>query len=47
LKDWSIMEKSIGVKMDFIGTDNSVGVFLRDVVASQLCDDVDIFVFES
>ena len=47
LKDWSIMENSIGVEMDFIGTDNSVGVFLRDVVASQLGDEVDIFVFES
>ena len=47
LKDWSIMENSIGVEMDFIGTDNSVGVFLRDVVASRLGDEVDIFVFES
>ena len=47
LKDWSIMKKSIGVDIDFMGTDNSVGVFLRDVVASQLGDEVDIFIFES
>ena len=47
LKDWSIMSKSIGVDMEFTGTDNSVGVFLRDVVASQLGDKVDIFIFES
>jgi len=47
LKDWSHMTKSIGVKMDFSGTNNSVGVFLRDVVASQLGDKVDIFIFES
>lgn len=47
LKDWSIMEKAIGVKMEFTGTNNSVGVFLRDVVASQLGDKVDIFIFES
>ncbi|MFC7398024.1 twin-arginine translocation signal domain-containing protein [Chelatococcus sp. GCM10030263] len=47
LKDWSNMTKSIGVQMDFSGTNNSVGVFLRDVVASQLGDKVDIFIFES
>ncbi|MGN6304522.1 MAG: twin-arginine translocation signal domain-containing protein [Mesorhizobium sp.] len=47
LKDWSIMQKSIGITMEFTGTNNSVGVFLRDVVASQLGDDADIFVFES
>lgn len=47
LKDWSIMSKSIGVDMEFTGTNNSVGVFLRDVVASQLGDKVDIFIFES
>jgi putative spermidine/putrescine transport system substrate-binding protein len=47
LKDWSIMEKSIGVKMEFTGTDNSVGVFMRDVAGSQLGDKVDIFIFES
>ena len=47
LKDWGIMEKSLGVDMEFIGTDNSVGIFLRDVVASRLGDEVDIFIFES
>ncbi len=47
LKDWGIMKNSIGIDMDFVGTDNSVGVFLRDVVASRLGDEVDLFVFES
>lgn len=47
LKDWSIMTKSIGVEMAFDGSNNDVGVFLRDVVASQLGDEVDIFIFES
>lgn len=47
LKDWSIMTKSIGVEIDFAGSNNDVGVFLRDVVASQLGDEVDIFIFES
>ena len=47
LKDWSTMTKSIGVTMDFTGTNNSVGVFLRDIVASQLGDKTDIFIFES
>jgi putative spermidine/putrescine transport system substrate-binding protein len=41
------MEKSIGVKMQFNGTNNSVGVLLRDGVASSLGDQTDIFVFES
>lgn len=47
LKDWSIMTKSIGVQMEFTGTDNSVGVFMRDVAGSSLGDKVDIFIFES
>ena len=47
LKDWSVMTKSIGVTMDFTGTNNSVGVFLRDIVASQLGDKTDLFIFES
>ena len=41
------MSKAIGIEMEFTGTNNSVGVFLRDVVASQLGDKVDIFIFES
>jgi spermidine/putrescine-binding protein len=47
LKDWSVMSNSIGVNMEFTGTNNSVGVFIRDVAASQLGDQVDIFIFES
>src|SRR5258706_13538205 len=47
LKDWSIMTKSIGVQMEFAGTNHAVGVFRRDVVASQLGDKADIFIFES
>jgi putative spermidine/putrescine transport system substrate-binding protein len=47
LKDWSIMTKAIGVNMEFTPTNNSVGVFLRDVVASQFGDKEDIFIFES
>jgi spermidine/putrescine-binding protein len=47
LKDWSIMTKSIGVDMEFTGTNNSVGVFLRDIVASRMGEKVDIFIFES
>lgn len=47
LKDWSIMTKAIGVQMEFTGTDNSVGVFMRDVVGAALGDKVDIFIFES
>lgn len=47
LRDWSVMTDAIGVPMEFTGTNNSVGVFLRDVVASRLGDETDIFIFES
>jgi putative spermidine/putrescine transport system substrate-binding protein len=47
LKDWSIMTNSIGVQMEFSGTNNSAGVFLREVMEGQLGDKVDIFIFES
>ena len=47
LTDWSVMTKSIGLKMGFTGSNNSVGVFLRDIVASQLGDTTDIFIFEA
>src|ERR1700748_2101275 len=47
LQDWSVMTKAIGVNMEFTPTNNSVGVFLRDVVASQIGDKVDVFIFES
>src|SRR5258708_13511042 len=41
------MWKAVGMDMEVTGTNNSVGVYLRDVVASQLGDKVDIFIFES
>jgi putative spermidine/putrescine transport system substrate-binding protein len=47
LKDWSIFNKATGLTMEFTPTNNSVGVFLRDVVASQIGDKIDYFVFES
>ncbi|MGM0562047.1 MAG: twin-arginine translocation signal domain-containing protein [Pseudomonadota bacterium] len=47
LRDWSRMEDSIGIEMDFTGTDNVPGIFLRDVMVNELGDEVDIFVFEA
>lgn len=46
LRDWSYMTRSIGVEMDFIGTDNVPGIFLRDVMVNELGEEVDLFVFE-
>ena len=34
LKDWSIMEKSIGMQMEFTGTNADIGVFMRDVIST-------------
>src|SRR6056297_1764506 len=47
LKDWSPMEETLGLRVELSGSNNDVGVFMRDVMASELGDEVDIFVFES
>jgi spermidine/putrescine-binding protein len=46
LKDWSLFTKSTGLKMEYTGSNNDVGVFMRDVIASQMGNKVDIFIFE-
>lgn len=45
LKDWSYLEKSTGLKMDFVNSGNDVGVLMRDVLASQMGNKIDVFVF--
>lgn len=47
LKDWSPMEASIGVRCELSGTNNDVGVFIRDIMASNMGDSTDLFIFES
>ena len=39
LKDWSIMEKAIGITMEFTPTNADIGVFMRDVISNDLGDD--------
>lgn len=46
LKDWSALTKSTGLRMQYIGSNNDVGVFMRDVLASQMGNKADIFIFE-
>ncbi len=46
LKDWSIMEKSIGVKIDYTQTNADIGVFMRDVISNDLGETHDIFLFD-
>ena len=46
LKDWSLMQKSLGLTMQFTGSNNDVGVFMQDVMQSQIGDNEDIFIFE-
>jgi putative spermidine/putrescine transport system substrate-binding protein len=46
LKDWSALTKSTGLKMEFIGSNNDVGVYMRDILASQMGNKADIFIFE-
>lgn len=46
LKDWSLLQKSLGLKMEYVGSGNDVGVYMRDLTASQMGNKVDIFIFE-
>lgn len=46
LKDWSVLQKSTGIKMEYIGSNNDVGVYMRDILASQMGNKADIFIFE-
>jgi putative spermidine/putrescine transport system substrate-binding protein len=46
LKDWSLLTKSTGLTMQYNGSNNDVGVFMRDVLASQMGNKADIFIFE-
>jgi putative spermidine/putrescine transport system substrate-binding protein len=46
LKNWDLMEKSIGVRMQFTPTNSDIGVFMRDVMANDIGDTQDILVFE-
>lgn len=46
LKDWSIMEKAIGITMEFTGTNADIGVFMRDVISNDLGETHDIFIFD-
>lgn len=45
LRDWSNLTRSVGLKMDFVNSGNDVGVLMRDVIASQMGNKVDVFVF--
>lgn len=46
LKDWSFVDKTLGLKMEYVGSGNDVGVYMRDITASQMGDKVDILIFE-
>lgn len=46
LKNWAPMEKELGIKMDFTGSNNNVGVFLHEVMADEVGRKEDIFIFE-
>jgi putative spermidine/putrescine transport system substrate-binding protein len=46
LKDWSLLTKSTGLKMEYTGSNNDVGVYMRDIIASQMGNKADIFIFE-
>ncbi|SNB72339.1 Spermidine/putrescine-binding protein [Arboricoccus pini] len=46
LKNWDLMTKSIGVTVDYTPTNSDIGVFMRDVMANDIGDNVDVFFFD-
>ena len=46
LKDWEIMRKAIGVRMEFTPTNADIGVYMRDVISNDLGETHDIFIFD-
>jgi spermidine/putrescine-binding protein len=46
LKDWSIMTKSIGVKVDYTPTNTDLGIFMRDIISNDLGATEDFFIFD-
>ncbi len=46
LKDWSIMTKSLGVKVEYTPTNADIGVFMRDVMSNDLGETHDLFIFD-
>jgi putative spermidine/putrescine transport system substrate-binding protein len=47
LANWAPLEASLGIKCELNGTSNDVGVFMRDIMASNLGESTDIYIFES
>lgn len=47
LRDWAPLEASLGLRVDLSGTSNDVGVFMRDIMATNLGETTDIYIFES
>lgn len=46
LKDWEIMERANGIRMEFTPTNADIGVFMRDVISNDLGETHDIFIFD-
>ncbi|MCB8881300.1 twin-arginine translocation signal domain-containing protein [Acidisoma cellulosilytica] len=46
LTDWSVMQKSLGITMNYTGSNNDVGVYMQAVMQSGLGNSEDIFIFE-
>jgi putative spermidine/putrescine transport system substrate-binding protein len=46
LKDWGLFANSTGLVMDYTETNTDPGVFIRDVVAREIGEDYDFFVFD-
>jgi hypothetical protein len=46
LKDWDIMTKTIGLEMNWTGTNADIGTYMRDVISNDLGETHDIFIFD-
>ena len=46
LKDWGLFTNSTGLVMEYTETNTDPGIFIRDVVANDIGEDYDFFVFD-
>jgi spermidine/putrescine-binding protein len=45
-RDWSLMEQSVGITVDYTPTNADIGIFMRDVISNDLGSTHDVFIFD-
>lgn len=45
-RDWSLMEKTVGITVEYTPTNADIGIFMRDVISNDLGATHDVFIFD-